>query len=45
MFFDFVILAYSFIELSHYALRNTRQPHGESQSISPQLTYYLQEEK
>ena len=45
MFFDFVILACSFIELSHYAVRDTKQPHGESQSISPQLPYYLQGEK
>lgn len=33
------------IELSHYAVRNTKQPHGEFQSISPQLPYYLQGEK
>lgn len=45
MLFDFVILACSFIELSHYALRNTKQPHGESQSISPQLTYKRKNKK
>lgn len=45
IFFDFVILAYSFIELSHYAVRNTKQPYREFQSISPQLSYYLQGEK
>ena len=45
MFFDFVILAYSFIDLSHYAVRDTKQPQGESHSISPQLPYFLQGEK
>lgn len=45
MFFDFVLLVCSFLEFHHHAVRNTKQPHGGSQSLYPQITCYLSGEK